>query len=383
MPRSIVLAVDGLRASWLGPYGNTWFDTPGFNELASQSRLYQNCLVDDVGLERNYAAYWLGQRFDCAPAAKPLERISAASIFVSDSVQAVNLAEQSAFQHVLESPEPLAGEMAPDLVSTSSAVALGAAMDSLTSAALEDYHCWIHLDFLSGAWDAPMHYREALAAQEEAEPTDWLRPPTAHSDAGVDPDLRLEWLLAAAAQVQALDDIVLSLKDFAEATRSLLIVTGVRGYPLGEHGAAGWNCPQLYAESLHVPLLVRFPSGQDACQRSFELVQCSAVRDLLLDWHSQAPMDAGSAERIVPPPDRQLAVSRGPGEIGIRTAAWYARLASATELYCKPDDQFELNEVANRCEDVAAAMRELAERFQDGEPWQDWTLPELLWNPVR
>ena len=52
------------------------------------------------------------------------------------------------------------------------------------------------------------------------------------------------------------------------------------------------------------------------------------------------------------------------------------------ELYVKPDDRWEINDVANRCPDIVEQMTEqlqlCQERFQGGcqDPWPP--LPELL-----
>lgn len=383
MPRSIVMAVDGLRACWLGPYGNTWFDTPVFNELAAQSRLHQHCLADSASISQNYDSFWRGQRFD-RRAEAPFPR-SLPSFCVTDSADVLDLADAAAFDQIIESPEPTPGELAADEASTSSALAIAAAIQTLSALPpSQDYHCWIHLEFLSGSWDAPLTLRENLALQEDAAPSTWLRPPTSGGDeSAVDPDVRFDWLLAAAAQVQALDLVLMTLLDFAAASGALLVVTGVRGCPLGEHGSVGWEQPKLHTELLQIPLMARFPDGRDACHRCYPLVQCAEVHDLVLDWHQGAKGGLTSAEQLVPMPQRELAVSRAPGQLGIRTAAWYARVSETTELYCKPDDQFELNEVANRCSAEVAAMCELAERLQRPEPYRDWTLPEVLWNPAR
>ena len=46
MQHAIVLALDGLSPSFLGPYGNTWLETPAFNKLADESILAQQMLAE-------------------------------------------------------------------------------------------------------------------------------------------------------------------------------------------------------------------------------------------------------------------------------------------------------------------------------------------------
>ena len=60
-PRNaVVLVVDRLGAGNLGPYGNTWIDTPQFNRLAMESLLCEFALSDCPCLSTAYRAYWHG-----------------------------------------------------------------------------------------------------------------------------------------------------------------------------------------------------------------------------------------------------------------------------------------------------------------------------------
>ena len=59
-PSVIVLVVDRLGAGFLGPYGNTWVETPEFNRLASDSLLLEQTITDGVRLEDVYRSFWLG-----------------------------------------------------------------------------------------------------------------------------------------------------------------------------------------------------------------------------------------------------------------------------------------------------------------------------------
>jgi hypothetical protein len=58
--RAIVIVVDRLGAGFLGPYGNTWLDTPAFNQFAAESLLFENVITDSPRLEAVYRSYWHG-----------------------------------------------------------------------------------------------------------------------------------------------------------------------------------------------------------------------------------------------------------------------------------------------------------------------------------
>src|SRR5215510_6364278 len=58
---AIVLVIDRLGAGWLGPYGNTWLDTPNFNRLAARSLLCETVLTDSPDLAVACRSFWTGR----------------------------------------------------------------------------------------------------------------------------------------------------------------------------------------------------------------------------------------------------------------------------------------------------------------------------------
>src|SRR5437868_1442745 len=61
-PRSaVVLVIDRLGAGWLGPYGNTWLDTPNFNRLAARSVLCETAIADTADLATSCRGLWTGR----------------------------------------------------------------------------------------------------------------------------------------------------------------------------------------------------------------------------------------------------------------------------------------------------------------------------------
>ena len=51
-------------------------------------------------------------------------------------------------------------------------------------------------------------------------------------------------------------------------------------------------------------------------------------------------------------------------ERAIRTPAWYLRKAEPPELYVKPDDFWEVNDVAVRCQEIVECLLDAADRFE-------------------
>ena len=61
MPNALVLVIDRLGSGYLGPYGNTWIETPAWNQLAACSLLVETALGDTADLATLYHSYWQGR----------------------------------------------------------------------------------------------------------------------------------------------------------------------------------------------------------------------------------------------------------------------------------------------------------------------------------
>ena len=63
----ICLAIDRLHAGYLGPYGNTWIETPAIDRLAAESMVFDQVMIDTPTLDRLYRSYWQGWHAMCLP----------------------------------------------------------------------------------------------------------------------------------------------------------------------------------------------------------------------------------------------------------------------------------------------------------------------------
>src|SRR5438067_10110311 len=59
--RAVVLSIDRLGAAWLGPYGNTWVETPSFNRQAAQSLVCETFIADSPHLGTVCRSWWTGR----------------------------------------------------------------------------------------------------------------------------------------------------------------------------------------------------------------------------------------------------------------------------------------------------------------------------------
>jgi arylsulfatase A-like enzyme len=156
------------------------------------------------------------------------------------------------------------------------------------------------------------------------------------------------------------------------AESTLLAVTSPRGYPLGEHLGVGAANEAQYGELLHVPWFLRLPEGSSALRRTQALVQPADLFATLSDWFGQAvshssvwgrslfPLLAGQRQTLR---DRVCAIHNG--ERALRTAAWFLRdCGDQRELFVKPDDRWEINEVSIRCGSVVDELVVALDQFE-------------------
>jgi arylsulfatase A-like enzyme len=241
---------------------------------------------------------------------------------------------------------------------------------------------WIHARGYRGAWDAPLELRQSLLDEEDPAPSENVVPPSRLESS--DHDELLLHRAAYAAQTIVLDECVGMLLAALEAAgiadSTLVALIGCRGFALGEHGVVGADALNLYSEITHVPLLIRLPGGEPAPPpRLGNMAQPCDLRPILLKWFEASIQDA-SSRAIVTSGDatsdaaRETTFSIGPeNELALRTDSWALRRfttkrpdgseAPAVELFSKPDDRWEANEIADRCPEEAASLLAIVDEF--------------------
>lgn len=402
----IVLIVDRLGAGWLGPYGSTWFDTPHWNALAAQSALAEWMIASGPALEDAYQGWWSGARtWQPSPAPSLPERVVAhghRAILLTDDPAVADLPHVSAFTEaqLLKLPEPTA--LAEAAESTQLLAFFQAAADLIAQGPKAGL-LWLHARGLAGAWDAPYPLRQQWADEDDPPPPEIVTPPQRHLPADYDPDELLGYLLAYGGQLALLDQglglLMEAIEQAGLGEQALCLVTSPRGYPLGEHLCVGPCHLSLYEELLHVPLLVRLPRQAHALTRLQTILQPADVCSLLIrhgGWltRDEKPLwPCPILDELERGELRPLAAcAGGPEQRAIRTPAWFLREVRAEagpryELFVKPDDRWEVNEVSSRCHEVVDelvrtldAWQSLAQTRQSVHSFQ---LPPLLWDVWR
>jgi arylsulfatase A-like enzyme len=401
MPANIlVVVVDGLRPSALGAYGNTTFDTPALNEFAAQSLLFDSCYAQAVELPEMYRALWCAQDPTLPPDPK-LSHIAALqasfpqiaaeagyiTAFIADEADLTSVGAAARFRDVVNLGDSHAREKtsrASDTSGTFLAHSFAGLTSFLTKRSIEETPklVWFHTRGMYGPWDAPLEFQLLLLDDEDPPPVYSPVPPDFVVQSDADPDAVFRYACAYAAQIMVLDacwqSVLDTLDEFA-GHQWLVTLIGARGFPLGEHGRIGGIDARLYSEQLHVPWLIRFPDLRGRLARSSALTSHFDLLPTLMDLIGcslAATPNAFDGKSILPvlsavrPPWRDEIQSKSPHACAIRTPAWYLRrgigqsdenqgsssTTSPAELFVRPDDHWEANDVAKLCPEVVEEL---------------------------
>jgi len=424
MPSVLCLVIDRLHAGFLGAYGNSWVETPEFDRLAAESFVFDHAQADTPDLHRRYESYWQGKSPLAAGAmaavgdslAKLAARAGYATTLVSDDPAVFEHPLAADFAQVIPYRFPPRTESAPTPGETNLAEFFAAASEALRSADATEgagpYLLWLHTQGMAHTWDAPLDFRATYLDEDDEEPPEFVAVPDHTLPKNVDPDERLALRRAYAAQV-ALFDACLgwfleSLRSMPAERQPVVVLLSSRGFPLGEHGQVGACGTGLHSELVHVPCLLRFPDGEGASARSQSLVLPVDLPATLAEVLGQPPassdqLPTGAGRSLLPLVraeaftlrDRVVLVGEG-GERALRTPAWFLHRTPAAadavvdefadetralnlELFAKPDDRWEVNEVADRCREIA---EELSQALDDYEQRALAGIPERELTPL-
>jgi arylsulfatase A-like enzyme len=393
MPANVlVIVVDGLRASALGAYGNTSYATPALDRFAAESLLLDWCFAISPDLPDIYRSLWHSRRSAQIQSMASLPRVFADAGYATalltdeDSLSTYASADEfdeivkiASFMKIGSTTEHAEDPSESDLAHTFSAVTEQLAKVQLDKPRL----IWLHSRGMYGVWDAPLDLQRLLLDDDDLSPLQSITSPDLVLNSADDPDTAFRYACAYAAQVMVLDECVENLMHAVDAqldAQWLITLLGSRGFSLGEHGRIGGVDPRTHAEQLQVPWLVRFPDKRGQLARVGTLTSHHDLLPSLVDWIDgdlKLDQSAFDGMSIVPfassirTPWRESIVSTSTSARSIRTAAWCLREdipqqdgavtstmpESTAELYVRPDDRWEANDVAKLCPEVVEELR--------------------------
>jgi hypothetical protein len=349
----LILTVDGLGTRDLGPYGNTWIETPTIDRLAARSVLFENTLADDWDLGKSLAAMAIGRSDDQSPeGGRPMQDLNrksggAALLFTDDPAAFPRALIQSVFDRIIELPRSTSTQSADAWDQTHCAAFCAQLLDVRRSLG-RPHLLWAHYSGLTQAWDAPYDWRERFVEDEDPQPPTGVEVPCLAAER-IDPDQQLRYYQCLAAEVSVLDACLSPLIEEWLESSDFLVLSSPRGFPLGEHGIVGYPSPTLYSEHTSVPLLIGAPD-EPIGWRSQELIQPRMVSQWLQRWAAEVSSRRTLNALMADCTGVSRAICRSPNGSALRVEQWLLMAeGERRELYAKPDDRWEFNDVSSRC----------------------------------
>lgn len=357
--RTLVITIDGLNASYLGPYGNTWFPTPFANRFASQSLLLESLYTHTLS-----PADFVSQSLEtCLARASGLSGKASLATDVDDvcTQAASSGATVTQFDRLKSSRR-----MASSLERTLAMRWVSKSLEWLQRVE-EGELLWLHASGLTQLWDAPVDLRLLLCDDEGPPPTRWLsaeEAQQARSSAEDIEDWQFQVQTTYAAQIQVWDFALSHLVDECSQRWAdiphVICLTSPRGLGTGIHG----HCPDLdslWDEVWQVPLMIKWDAAS-AGVRSHRLSSTSELGSVLADGflgeNHWAPDSWLSCRDRANLHDLAMISLESRTARAIKTPEWTLRMpeGQAAELYVRPDDRFQINDVADRVPDVVGEL---------------------------
>ena len=367
-PRLLVVAVDRLPAWILPAYGATWVAMPTVTAWAARGVVFDRVIAPHADPMRT-----LGDLVGPLAAALPAVVVSDDAALPDDACGAAATVRRVPF-HEDAAVATAAGD-------TNSA-RLGAA----AAEAVAGGHrvVVVHATGLGRAWDAPAEFRAAYLDPADPPPPAGAAVPDFVATSDTDPDLLVALRHVYAAQLTLLDRCLGGLGGLGghdghggglgDLAGWTVLFCGLRGMGLGLHGRIGPGGMPPYGELVHVPAILVDPAGRMAGQRFGGLVVPADLGATLAEL-AGVPAPEGEAISLAGlftswvGRGRDRVVVRGPGGAAVTTPGWHAIMPAGgtLRLHAKPDDFFEVSDVADRCPEVADELGRLVAAAAAGD----------------
>jgi arylsulfatase A-like enzyme len=355
--KSLVIEVSGLHLGFVGCYGNDWVATPNLERLAAEGIVFDQHIADSPqpGPGRGL----------------PTQRSVGTGVY-----------------RFPDAPEALAEALADPAVRCETIDSLqgfaAAAIKRIEASRKENRSLlWIDGPDLAPPWRLPADLLTVYADEDAQDEPPLTEPALGRACLDLDALDRLQTTYAAVvtcfdAQLGRLLD---HLREIGLFDRLLLCITARCGLPLAEHGMTGVARAWLHDELVHVPLMLRLPGAEEAGLRIGALTQPVDLRPTLNEFLG-LDVSEGHGRSLLPLIRSEMDQIRLYAASGLRigeSEEWLLRTQDRAlllpiavpagdpprraQLYIKPDDRWEMNDLALREEEQARLLERTLREF--------------------
>ncbi|MCL2744666.1 MAG: sulfatase-like hydrolase/transferase, partial [Planctomycetaceae bacterium] len=381
----IIISIDGLHRGFFGCFGNTWIQTPAADTLAAQSVLFDGYHTSTLKLSASLSSLW---NYRKTPVLQTLAEqgietfwlTSSEALFLNEHTDGfskrfyINRFDADLPVDTLEQTEFYRSVL--QLIET-------ARRQTKHWKTNQDkqFFLWMHLPGFRGLWDFPSSYRNKHRhIKDDPPPYMEVHPPkflTVDSPENIGfylPDRIQSVVEAYSGGIAVLDDSLAMLLDAAEngdfGNNTAIILFSVRGFSIAEHGKIGIT-DDYYSENIGLPLFIRFPQNICAENRSSVLLTQNDLAEFFTEIHSGIDKNPPHIASLVLENAEESSLRKyikfagTSSQKAVITPDWFFRQVSETqlseqkvtfELYVKPDDYWEVNNVASRCPEIVESL---------------------------
>jgi arylsulfatase A-like enzyme len=410
--RAVVLIARGLHLGYIGCYGNEWIQTQTMDRMAAEGVVFDQHYADEPVAAAAERAWLTGcYRFPRAKGEEESTFPGAANFFLSFAEHGVETYLISDDRDSSLGTAPVGwqhchlirsawGTAMPEQM----LAALGKALDRLTSC--QEWLLRLDLGILLPPWDIPDEFRDLYALEEESDESGRSSPPAnvasgerEETEDLASTELPNRYAAAVTFLDAAMGQILQELHRHGLLDELLILLTSDRGQKLGEDMLRPGSRLSLHEELVHIPLILRLPGKAEAGRRIAALTQPVDLLPTLLETFG-LPLPAVHGGSLLPLARGERKQIRDYACSGFRTGEnveWALRSADWTllspassrssdslpesELYVKPDDRWEVNNVRHHQLDVAERLEETLRCFVETTrrpgPLQPPALPDL------
>lgn len=384
--QAVILSFDSLTTHSLGCYGNEWVETPNLDRLASAGIVFDHHFADVVD-NRQCLSWATGRHAATPPDPSPtiplgqrLRSSGVASRLIT-SGEPADWQRQAALDEIRTVPRSDGVDIAPGEVTIARLVETGLANWKDSGFREQSRLLWLH----SPGPATPPRGFESLYDEDFEE--------RGQAIAELSDEAKAQHPASYGGSVSLIDywlgALVERIAADSNSQPTLLIVTAARGHLwyAADSSADSTESPgraNLSDQCLRTPLVLRFWNdnryAEFGCQRSNRLVQTCDLVPTLLDWFSPSTsgLEQDSSARSwlremteqIPPRDR-LQIDDNQFGRAVRTLDWLCVrqhssqqptdaaeniAAERTSLFVKPDDIWDVNDMATQQPDVVSNL---------------------------